>query len=41
MRRNLIGVALVVAALVFPVYAMADAMVWLDTPQPDATVLAW
>ena len=38
MRRNVIGVALVVAALVIPVYAMADAMVWLDTPQPDATV---
>ena len=38
MRRNVIGVALAVAALVFPVYAMADAMVWLDTPQPDATV---
>ena len=38
MRRNVIGVALVVAALAFPVNALADVMVWLDTPQPDATV---
>ena len=38
MRRTVIGVALVVAALVFPSNAMADVTVWLDTPQPDATV---
>ncbi len=38
MRRKMIGVALTVVALVFPVYATADVMVWLDTPQPDATV---
>jgi hypothetical protein len=34
----MIGGALIVAALMFPVSATADVMFWLDTPQPDATV---
>jgi len=38
MRQNVIGGALVAAALMFSVSASADVMFWLDTPQPDATV---
>ena len=38
MRQNVIGGALVAAALMFTVSASADVMFWLDTPQPDATV---